>query len=384
MPISGIALKENAFHFDVKSVGGAYDGKVDEKRALIKGTWRQGPGELPLDWKRVDKPSALNRPQNPVKPYPYREQEVKYPNSQAAGVELAGTLTFPNTAGPFPAVLFISGSGPQDRDETLLGHKPFLVLADYLTRKGFAVLRFDDRGSYKSTGNYGAATSADFATDAEAGIAYLKTRSEVDAKKIGLLGHSEGALIAPMVAARSRDVAFLVLIAAPGERGRELLARQARLVLKANGKPEAEIVKAESAQKQIFELLCTEKDESLLREKLGKLVPAGQVNALLSPWLRYFLEYDPLPALTHVTVPVLALNGSVDLQVEPKSNLAGVRSALAKAGNTNARIVELPGLNHLLQKSASGAVSEYAQLEETINPVALDTIGAWLLATTRQ
>jgi pimeloyl-ACP methyl ester carboxylesterase len=363
MPLSGLLLKGSAFHFDLKVVGGSYDGTVNEGRTSIAGTWKQGGGSVPLTLVKVEKPTAIVRPQEPKAPFPYRAEDVKYGNAKAPGVELAGTLTMPEGQGPFPAVILISGSGPQNRDEELMGHKPFLVLADYLTRKGLAVLRFDDRGTAKSTGDFSKATGEDFATDVEAGIAYLKSRREIAAKKIGLLGHSEGGMIAPMVAARSTDVAFLVLIAAPGEPIPDLLRAQLRLIMKAQGAADEAIEKAAAQQNATIEA-------ALSGDGPGA-----------SPWMRYFLQYDPRPVLEKVKVPVLAVNGGKDLQVPPSTNLTGVRAALTKGGNTRVKAVELPGLNHLLQKAETGGVAEYGAIEETMNPAALELIGEWLVAT---
>jgi uncharacterized protein len=367
MPISGLLLKGSGFHFDLKAVGGSYDGTVNESRTSIVGTWKQGGGSVPFSLVKVEKPSVVVRPQEPKGPLPYRAEEVKYVNAKAAGVELAGTLTLPEGKGPFPAVILISGSGPQDRDEQVIGHKPFLVLADHLTRKGLAVLRFDDRGTAKSTGDFSKATTEDFATDVEAGIAYLKSRADIAAKKIGLLGHSEGGIVAPMVAARSTDVAFVVLIAAPGEPLADILPVQLRLVLKAQGATDDAIAKAAAAQKKTLDAILTG-DES---------APGS------SPWIRYLLKYDPRPTLEKVKVPVLAVNGGKDLQVPPSTNLTGVRTALEKGGNRHVKAVELPGLNHLLQKAQTGGVAEYGSIEETVNPAALELIGDWLVATSR-
>lgn len=394
LPLSGLSLNGNDFHFDLRAVAGTFDGNVNEDRTAIKGTWRQrGGAELPLEWKKVDKPTALNRPQVPNKPYPYREAEIQYANKRVPGVELAGTLTLPEGAGPFPAVVLISGSGPQDRDESLMGHKPFLVLADHLTRKGIAVLRFDDRGVGKSTGNFGNATSADFATDALASVDYLKTRSEIDSKRIGLVGHSEGGMIGPIAAVQSPDVAFLVLIAGPGIPIPELLRQQAELILRAAGKSDAEIDKKVAQQKQVFEVLRNEKDQNALQAKLKAIVaseadkssatPDTSIAMMTSPWFRFFLAYAPADSLSKIKIPVLAVNGEKDLQVEPKSNLSGIRAALTKADNNNFTIVELPGLNHLLQQSNTGSPAEYGAIEETMNPSALELMSNWILKTTR-
>jgi fermentation-respiration switch protein FrsA (DUF1100 family) len=311
---------------------------------------------------------------------------VVYQN-KSAGVELAATLTIPQGKGPFPAVVLITGSGPQDRDEALFGHRPFLVLSDYLTRKGIAVLRADDRGVAKSTGNFALATTADFATDTEAGIAYLKTRPEIDVHKIGLIGHSEGGAIAPMVAARNRDVAFIVMMAGTGVPGDAVIAEQTKLRLEANGVSSAEAEKQGATELEILTLVKQEKDpiaaEKKLHEKLSGQVTDAQLGATIqtlnSPWMRYFISFDPATALAKVSCPVLALNGSKDVQVSPSQNLPAIRKALEAGGNKHFEIAELLGLNHLFQTTKTGSPNEYAQIEETIAPVALDKIASWIL-----
>ena len=330
---------------------------------------------------KKDKPK---RPQDPVKPYPYRAEDLTYANA-GAGIHLAATLTIPNGKGPFPAVVLITGSGQQDRDESLMGHKPFLVLSDYLTRKGIAVLRSDDRGAGGSGGDFGAATTADFATDVEAAVAYLKTRREVDPHRIGLAGHSEGGVIAPMVAARNRDIAFIVMLAGPGVSGDRIIVAQVVAGAEAAGMSHEAAAAAGVQQKRILDLVEQEKDTQVIREKLGaelKGMPAAQVDNIVkqmtSPWYRYFLTYDPAPALRRVTCPVLALNGEKDTQVPPNLNLPAIRKALEEGRNKNFEVDELPGLNHLFQHAKTGAVSEYAQIEETFAPEALDKIAAWI------
>ena len=235
LPVTAVTRSGSSLILELKQVGGKFEGKINNDLTVIDGTWTQGGASLPLTLKRVKDAAELERrrPQNPRKPYPYREEEITYDN-KAAGIRLAATLTVPPGEGPFPAVVLITGSGPQDRDESLLGHRPFLVLADYLTRQGITVLRADDRGVGQSGGNFATATTADFATDAEAGVAYLKTRPEADPQKIGLIGHSEGAIIAPMVAARNPDVTFLVMMAGSGVPGDEILVAQVLLISEAS------------------------------------------------------------------------------------------------------------------------------------------------------
>ncbi len=388
LPVTSVTRDGAALKMEAKQLGGVFEGKIAADRSLIEGTWTQGGANLPLVLKPVKDQSELERkrPQNPTKPYPYREEEVSYEN-KVQNVTLAATLTLPQGKGPFPGVLLITGSGPQDRNESLLGHKPFLVLSDYLTRKEIAVLRADDRGTGKSTGNFATATTADFATDAEAGIAYLKTRSEIDPHRIGLIGHSEGGIIAPMVAARNPDVAFIVMMAGSGVPGDQILPAQLQAIEEAGGKSHEEAAKDAAHEREVLTLVETEKDEAVLekelREKISGEEPEPQIGAqiktLTSPWFRYFLTYDPATALRKVTCPVLAINGEKDTQVPPKQNLPAIRTALEQGGNKHFEADELPGLNHLFQTAKTGSPAEYAQIEETISPVALDRMASWIL-----
>jgi pimeloyl-ACP methyl ester carboxylesterase len=321
--------------------------------------------------------------------------EVTYRND-AAGITLSGTLTAPSGAGPFPAVILISGSGAQDRDETIFQHKPFLILADALTRQGIAVLRVDDRGVGGSTGSVSKSTTEDFAGDVLAGIALLKSRSEIDARKIGLIGHSEGGLIAPLVAARSDDVAFIVLMAGTGLPGEDILLMQGQLIAKVMGADQKGLEKQRNLQTSLFKVMKTQTDSQKVAAELRQafksslseadLKKAGDIDKLIdaevkkveSPWFRFFLTFDPRPTLAKVRCPVLALNGEKDLQVPPKENLAEIEKALKQAGNTHVTTRELPGLNHLFQTCKTGSVAEYGVIEETIAPSALKAIGEWV------
>lgn len=388
IPVSTITRSGASLNFEIKAIGGNYDGTIGTDLGAISGTWAQGGKNWPLVLKPVKNKSELElkRPQNPVKPYPYSEEEVSYSNP-AAKIQLAATLTLPPGKGPFPAVLLMSGSGPHDRDESIAGHKPFLVLADYLTRKGIVVLRADKRGVGKSTGDYSTAVMADFASDAEAGVAYLKTRAEVDPKKIGLVGHSEGGIEAPMAAVLDPDVAFIVLMAGTGVRGDELLAEQVQLIEKAGGKSQADVDKDVATQRQILALVEKDKDDAALEKDLratmaGKETDAQislQIKLVSSPWFRGLLEYDPVPTLSKVMVPVLAINGEKDLQVPPDMNLPPIRKALAAGGNKNSEVDELPGLNHLFQGAKTGGIGEYSEIEETMSPVAMEKVASWIL-----
>jgi hypothetical protein len=387
LPAASVVREGSSIKVEVKGIGGHFDGKFSSDLKTLDGTWSQGGETKPLVFQRLTDVAQLERrrPQNPVKPYPYSDEDVTYEN-KVANIKLAATLTIPRGKGPFPAVLLITGSGPQDRDESLLGHKPFLVLSDYLTRHGIAVLRADDRGTAKSGGVFGTATTADFATDAEAGVAYLKTRSEVNPHKIGLIGHSEGGVIAPMVAARNPDVAFIVMMAGTGVSGDEILIAQRRLIAEAAGDSREKLEKGDAQQRAILTLVEREKDDAVLEKKVRELLAGSvpeaqigpQIKAISTPWFRYFLTYDPAAALGKLRCPVLVLNGEKDLQVPPNLNLPAIRKALVAGGNKDFEIDELPGLNHLFQSAKTGAPTEYAEIEETIAPVALEKMASWI------
>jgi pimeloyl-ACP methyl ester carboxylesterase len=406
LPLEGIAVPagaEGKVHFAIQGIPGApaFDGTL--AAGEIKGTFSQGGQSFPFHLGREAlQPTPTTpptpRPQEPKPPFPYTAEEVGY---EANGVHLAGTLTLPPGAGPFPAVLLLTGSGAEDRNEEVFGHKPFLVIADHLTRAGIAVLRVDDRGVGGSTGNTPMSTTADFAGDALAGVRFLKAHPHIAPGRVGLLGHSEGALIAPLAASRSKDVAFIVMLAGTGVPGSEVILDQGARIARAEGAAEEKIRAQTADQKKIFELMRTEKDPVALRAKLREVVRAQvaglpeaerkalggdpdkfvdlQVDGVLSPWFRFFLTYDPRPALALVKVPVLALNGERDLQVNPDLNLPEIEKTLKAAKNPDVTIRRLPELNHLFQHAKTGAVSEYVKSEETISPEVLDIVTKWIL-----
>ena len=402
IPFSLVRQAGGKVHAEASGIKAVYDGTLDPAGKTIAGHWTQ---VMPLPLTLTRMPAATraallqnDRPQEPTPPYPYAASDITFPGG-AAGVTLAGTLTVPPGDGPFTAAVLIAGSGPNDRDETILRHKLFLVLADDLTRRGIAVLRYDKRGIGKSTGNYALATSRDFAEDARAAFAYLKAQPRVNPAKIGLIGHSEGGLIAPMVAAKSRDVAFLVLLAGTGFSGERIIAEQAALIGKAEGASDADVAKSQVTEKAVLAVAVHEpnadaariKIEALMRQAFAAATPAqkkaagdptllirAQSAALVSPWFRYFLAYDPAPTLQQVHCPVLALDGSLDLQVPPAENLAAIGAALKAGGNTDVTTTELPGLNHLFQTAHTGSPSEYGKIEETLSPTLLKVVGDWV------
>jgi uncharacterized protein len=404
IPVSSIGLQGNVLTFESKAIGAKFAGKKNDTENTFDGQFEQFGNSMPLKLAKTVKISEVVRPQTPKPPFPYDAEDVKY-ESKIGSVTLAGTLTVPSGLGPFPAVILITGSGAQDRDESIVGHKPFLVLADYLSRRGVAVLRVDDRGVGRSTGSIKTSTSEDFAADVLAGLEFLKERKEIAAKKLGLIGHSEGGIIAPMVAARSKDVAFIVLMAGTGLPGSQILEAQGQLMLKASGSSESQLKTERDVQKRLIDIIANEKDEKLARVKLAaalKEILAGMsdserkalgsklgslsdaaVDGFNNAWFRFFLTYDPRPTLRRVRCPVLALNGERDLQVPAKENLAEIQKALEAGGNRSGKTVELPGLNHLFQPCKTGTPSEYGSIETTIAPEALKTMGDWILEQTR-
>jgi pimeloyl-ACP methyl ester carboxylesterase len=399
IPVRSVTVRERAFAFEVPTIQGSYSGTLSADGSQIAGEWKQSGISLPLTFQRSEKVPRPARPQEPKRPYPYEEQEVAYAN-KAGGVRLGGTLTLPRAAGPHPAVLLITGSGAQDRDEALYGHRPFLVLADYLTRRGIAVLRVDDRGVGKSSGKTLDSTNEDLASDVLAGVEFLKSRKEIDARRIGLVGHSEGGLVAPVAANGSTDVAFVVLIAAPAIPGEKLLYLQSEAITRVLGLPEEMARRNQQMQRALFEAIRQEKDpaaaEERMRAEIARLktgLPEDQrrgIEALQqrvesqlplvnSRWFRAFIEYDPGPALRKLKSGVLAVSGELDVQVPPKENLPALIEALEAGGNRDYTIAKLPGLNHLLQTAQTGSPAEYAKIEETIAPAALDLLGDWIL-----
>jgi uncharacterized protein len=397
IPVTNTTLEGPNLKLEITSAGIEYTGEL--KGENIIGIFKQRGMEFPLDLSRdtIGNPK-LNRPQNPTEPYPYYSEEITFQNSNAK-LSLAGTLTLPDKNGVYPAVILITGSGPQNRDEEIMGHKPFLIISDFLTRNGFAVLRFDDRGVAKSTGDFKTATSVDFASDVKSAIAYLKTRKEINKKKIGLIGHSEGGIIAPMVAAGSKDVNFIVLLAGTGIRGDKLLLMQQALILKASGSTTEVIQKTKDINSKVFDLIIKSTDDKTLRSNLTGLISEElkntpenekppemkdddyiemQVNQIMSPWMLYFLRYDPSSTLEKVKCPVLALNGEKDLQVPADENLNAIEKALKKDGNKKVTIKKFSNLNHLFQECKTGNPAEYALIEQTISPDVLEEISKWI------
>lgn len=399
LKIDTVTTEKNSVVFELKRLGGVFEGKFSDDGKEIAGQWKQGGQSFRLILKPGAKSAPPKRPQEPKRPFPYDEVEVSYENS-AGRAKFAGTLTLPRTSGPpHPAMLLITGSGSQNRDEELFGHKPFLLLADYLTRRGIAVLRVDDRGVGGSMGEVADATTDDFVGDALAGVEFLRARAEIDSSRIGLLGHSEGANIAVEVAAKSDRVAFIVLLATTAVPGDELLFKQAELISRAAGATDAAIKLNRELQAGLFaaakensERVAAEaKAEQFLADWKKKL-PAdaalsvaandaalkAEAKRVLSPWFRRFLRHGPRADLEKVRCPMLVLFGERDLQVAPSQNRPPLEAALKASGHQHHEVREFPSLNHLFQTCQTGSLSEYGTIEETISPDVLSAIGDWV------
>lgn len=391
IPVTSTSYENSVLKLEISNAGIQYEGTLNKENAFV-GTFKQGGQSFPLvlTKEEVEK-EKVTRPQEPTKPYPYHSEEVKFENTKDK-IVLAGTLTLPEKNGRFPAVVLISGSGPQNRDEELLGHKPFLVLADYLTKNGIAVLRFDDRGTAKSTGDFKNATTFDFATDVEHAIKYLQSRKEIKKNSIGLIGHSEGGIIAQLIASENKNVDFMVLMAASTLRGDKLLLLQKYKIETQMGVNEQLVDDNQQIFAGAYEIILNEDLEKetisdslshYFTLKYGKALPENQKNALIdqltSPWMMGFIRLDPAVYLRKVTCPILAINGNKDLQVPSKENLEIIENVFGKSENTKVAIKELENLNHLFQECETGAISEYAAIEQTISPMALEEILNWIL-----
>ena len=388
VPIDG-SVDGQSFTIRIPSVAVVFEGEFSGD--TLTGTWYQSGIEFPVTLQRYEQPLVFERPQEPVPPFPYESTDVTFDNGD---VSLAGTIVVPAGDGPFPAVVLVSGSGPQDRDETLLGHRPFLVLADAFARRGIASLRYDDRGVGESTGSQTGATTADLATDAAAAVAHLDADPRTGS--VGIVGHSEGGLIGPIVAGESEAVEFVVLLAGPGLPGRAVLLRQTEDLMRAAGASEADIAWQLDWRSQIMDVSASELPTDDAAREIEAIVTAALANppddvtepltptladtfveVFADPWMRFFLAYDPAPALVALDIPVLAIVGSLDLQVSAEANIPALDDALA--ANAAATVLELEGLNHLFQTATTGAVAEYARIDETFAPSAIDIVTSWIL-----
>jgi uncharacterized protein len=396
IPASKVTEVSGELRFLIPAFQAEFHGTLSASRNEISGEWIQNDNQEKLNFHRSNQPLELRRPQNPTKPYPYAVEEITFPSSDGKA-RLAAALTIPPGAGPFPAALFIGGSGPMDRDETVAGHKPFLVLADLFTKKGIAVLRYDKRGTGQSTGNYDQASISDLAGDAEAALTYLKGRKEVDAKRVGILAHSEGGILAAQLAAKANDMDWLVLLATPATTGERTLLRQSELVARTGGLPEEQIARSQQFDRMAYAAVRQAKSAGTLEAKLSDLIeksglsasmpPAAlqaQIRLMTTPWFREYLDFDPAPLMEQIKCSVLAMNGDRDLQVDASDTVPLLRQAYEKSGNQDFTVMEIEGVNHLFQKAQSGSPALYGAIEETIAPEVLNAISSWLAKRTAQ
>ncbi len=407
LPVTGFRATADSVVLEHAYLGAVFRGVLAQDRQRIGGVWTQGPSTLPLALERSDSAFVLRRPQHPEPPFPYDEEEVTYRNEEA-GLAFAGTLTLPRGAGPFPAVLLITGSGAQNRDEELMGHRPFLVIADHLTRRGIAVLRVDDRGVGGSEGVLLESTIADNAGDALAAVAFLKRHPRIDAARIGLVGHSEGGWVAPLAAARSPDVRFIVTLAGPAVSGAELLRQQDSAMAAAAGRSMEDIRGAREESSRIFAVVKREPDADAARREIRErlrahfdsLPPAArqavvdelgenpdsalvaQLQVALTPWFRHLLTYDPRPHFRQIRIPILALYGDLDVQVPAALNAAELERVLRASNHPDFTVNVFPGLNHLFQHAQTGLIDEYGTIEETFAPEALEMMAEWIARKT--
>ena len=380
MPVDETTFRDNRLQMTMSAMGASYSGEL--KGNIIEGEFSQRGMTFPLNLEKSEKETLQARPQDPKPPFNYRIEEVTFRNEKE-GFELTGTLTIPEGDGPFPAMVLVSGSGQQNRDEELMNHRPFWVIADYCARHGIAVLRYDDRGMGGSTGEVENATSLDFSYDAEAAFDFLRKQKHIDASRVGILGHSEGGVINFMVAARRPEVAFLVSLAGPAVSGIEVLKEQQKAILRASGMTEEAVQFSSNANAQLFDVVerssSREEADSLMRQLVkgwgyNEELTEQTVGQMVSPWMYYFLKYDPTEAIVKTHCPALLLNGSKDLQVLASQNLPAYEKIIADYGKTNLTLREMPDLNHLFQHCETGSPNEYFTIDETISPEVLEMI----------
>lgn len=407
---SAIILRGDSVFIELKAFGAKYAGLLAYGKNKMTGNWLQGGMTLPLNLEKATDSVpvvAFKRPQTPAEPFDYFTEDVAYTNASNT-IRFAGTFTRPShgtTNKKYPVVLLISGSGQQDRDETIFDHKPFAVIADHFTKAGIACLRVDDRGTGHTTGSFANSTTADFAKDVEAGIEYLRGRTDVDKENIGLLGHSEGGMIAPMVASIRSDIKFIVLLAAPGIPILDLMEQQTVDVATTSGIAKDEMEKFRPMYKPLIMAALKEVDSATALKNVVSVFSdwqsktdsvtvqhttgvtdkkslenfaAGMVATTRQPWFRYFIQFNPADYISKVRCAVLALNGEKDVQVAAAPNLEAIRKILVEKKVKTFKVQLLPGLNHLFQHCKSCTIQEYASLEETFSPVALTVMSTWI------
>ncbi len=400
IPMGDVTLTGDSLRIEAPMIMGYYVGKITSS-TTIQGEWNQGGRSFELNLEKQTEQFVLNRPQEPQPPFPYVEEEVGFKNIEQ-GFNLGGTLTTPEGEGPFPAVILVTGSGSQNRDEEIFGHKPFKVIADHLTRHGIVVLRYDDRGVESSGGSIVGSTSEDYAGDARSAIDFLLERKEVDRSNVGVIGHSEGGMISFMLAAEHEDIAFIISLAGPGVDGKTILLEQSDYISRLNGVEDSILEDNRIVMSKVYEVMIANESHEAWEEKVleftssyysekenGNLseeeIEQGKRNLLNSipeqayAWMRYFTMYDPTASLSSIKCPLLALNGEKDCQVLADKNINAIREKLLSAGNQNVTTMILPGLNHLFQNCETGLPVEYGQIEETFDQKTLDIISDWIL-----
>ena len=400
VPCGEVLLNGDSIRIEVPIAIGYYKGKLTSA-TTITGIWHQGNQDFELNLKKQDTVFTLNRPQEPKPPFPYRVEEVSFEN-RVQHFNLRGTLTIPEGDGPFPAVVLVTGSGSQNRDEEIFGHKPFKLIADQLTRKGIAVLRFDDRGVGSSGGNAWGATTRDLAVDARSAIEFLFGQPGIDASKVGVIGHSEGGMIAFMLAAEYHDIAFIITLAGPGVNGREILLDQSDYINRLSGVDESVLEDNRIVMSKVYDLMISSESYSEWKEEVVKFITdyysgnavgdyskediemirgnlLGSIPEAVYPWMKYFLQWDPSTYFGSIKCPVLALDGEKDCQVLAEKNINAIGEGLRSAGNTNVKTMILPGLNHLFQHCDTGLPNEYGRIEETFDPKTLEIMEDWIL-----
>ncbi|HZV84519.1 MAG TPA: alpha/beta hydrolase [Brevundimonas sp.] len=386
IPIDRPTVEGGVVRFVVPALQGRFEGTRSDDGRTLTGALSQGGITLPLVLTRTAATATLAaRPQTPAPPFPYRSEVVAFDNPASTNVRLAGALTLPEGPGPFPAAVLISGTGPQDRDETIEGHKAFAVWADALTRRGVAVLRYDDRGVGSSTGNHGAATQREFASDVKAAVDWLAARSDIDPTRIGLIGHSEGGVFAPLAIQDGARAAWVVTLAGPAVSGGEIVQEQQRRMAVAAGLPADQVESSNAFQRRIIAAIVNNAaDPDAARREVDALLVAGGrppaeaariAAAMTGDWYRGMVVFDPADAIRGIGVPMLAVYGEKDLQVPPDQN-ASVLSRL----KPDAEVVVLPGLNHLFQPARTGLPTEYGQIETTLDPSVIRTVTDWVAA----
>ena len=399
IPLGEVSNRGDSLRIEAPIIGGFYLGKF-ESESSCEGEWHQSGISLKLDLEKKENVIVLNRPQEPQAPFPYLEKEVSFTNVEQ-GFSLGGTLTLPEGEGPFPVAILVSGSGSQNRDEEIFGHKPFKLLADQLTRKGIAVLRYDDRGVGSSGGSAAESTTGDFAGDARSAFDYLLNNNKIDHSKIGIIGHSEGGMIAFMLASSHEDIAFIISLAGPGVDGKTILLEQSDYINRMSGVDSAILEDNRIVMSAVYDIMIANESYQVWEEQVIDFTSKfyvdqaagnyseedieqikrnllGSIPASAYAWMRYFVMFDPTPLFESIKCPVLALNGEKDCQVLAEKNIQSIKNGLLTAGNSNTLTMILPGLNHLFQNCETGLLDEYGILEETFDPKTLDMMSEWI------